>query len=78
MGEEALVTEVQTGLAIARIRGASFASLLSIYLIFHCPDFFIHSLGWHTYHISRTFLPYFTTYSSHITHVHDCPVLPSS
>lgn len=30
MGEEALVTEVQTGLAIARIRGASFIASLSI------------------------------------------------
>lgn len=28
MGEEALVTEVQTGLAIARIRGASFIAFL--------------------------------------------------
>lgn len=67
MGEEVLVTEISTGLRIARIKGVS-----SPYRSEPGAD----SIGHFSHYISLAILPYLPSDSDHMPYVHDDQILP--
>jgi hypothetical protein len=69
MGEEVLVTEVSTGLRIARIKGVS---------LLCCGQIRADNIGYHRHYLSLAILPYVPTDIDHMPYVHDDSILPTT
>jgi hypothetical protein len=69
MGEEVLVTEISTGLRIARIKGVSRLSRGEIRA---------DNKGYHRHHLSLAILPYLLTDIDHMPHVDDDSILSTT
>jgi hypothetical protein len=69
MGEEVLVTEISTGLRIARIKGVSPLS---------CDQMGADGKGYHRHYLPLAILPYLPTDIDHMSHVHDDSILPTT
>jgi hypothetical protein len=68
MDEEVLVTEISSGLRVARIKGVG-----------PCDSGLRNKLtatGYNSNYFPLALIPYIPTYIDHMPHVHDDPVLP--